>query len=146
MVQNISGTGLVVVLQTTVTFPVALTISEFADDSDPLDIAALTIADSAMGLNGDLIVWAKANPIQMTLNVIPDGPDDTNLQILGDANRVGQGKVTAGDIINATLAYPDGSAVQLNGGILKQYMPGNSIAGSMRQKTKSYVFEFQSKV
>lgn len=146
MVQNISGTGLVVVLQTSVTFPVALTISQFADDSDPLDISALTIADTAMGLNGDLLVWAKANPIQMTLNVIPSTPDDTNLQILGDANRVGQGKVTAGDIISATVAYPDGSVVQLNSGVIKSYMPGNSIAGSMRQKTKSYVFEFQSKV
>ena len=146
MTINKSGTGLFVVLQTSVTFPVALTISQFADDSDPLDIGALTVADTAMGLNGDLLVWAKANPIQMTLNVIADTIDDENLQILGDANRVGQGKVVAGDIISATLAYPDGSLVQLTNGVIKTYMPGQSIAGSMRMKTKSYVFEFQNKV
>jgi len=146
MVQNVSGTGVVVVLQTTVTFPIALTISQFADDSDPLDISALQIADSAMGLNGDLLVWAKAAPIPLTLNVVPGGPDDVNLQILGDANRVGQGKVTAGDIVNATIMYPDGSIVVLTGGIMKNYMPGNSISSSMRLKTKPYVFEFQNKV
>jgi hypothetical protein len=144
--QNITGSGTVVVLQASVTFPLGLTISQFADDADPLDVAALQIADSAMGLNGDLLIWAKANPIQMTLNIIPETPDEQNLNILGDANRVGQGKVTAGDVINATIIYPDGSITALTGGVLKSYQPGNSIASSMRLKTKSYVFEFQSKV
>ena len=145
MSQDISGTGTVVVLRASTTFPAGLTISQFADDSDPLDVAALQIADTAMGLNGDLLKWSKANPISMTLNVVPGSPDDVNLQILGDANRVGQGKVSAKDNITATVAFPDGTVQVLSNGILKQYMPGNSIASSMRIKTKPYVFEFESK-
>ena len=145
MAQDVSGTGTIVALKASTTFPNQLAISQFADDSDPLDMPALQIADTAMGLNGDLLKWAKAVPIAMTLNVVPGSPDDTNLQILGDANRVGQGKVSAKDVITATITYPDGSIVILNKGIIKQYMPGNSIASSMRLKTKSYVFEFESK-
>lgn len=146
MSQDISGTGVVVIIKASTTFNnIPLTISQFADDSDPLDIPALQIADTAMGLNGDLLLWSKANPISMTLNVVPAGDDDTNLQILGDANRVGQGKVSAKDVITATVVYPDGRVVVLNKGILKQYMPGNSISSSMRLKTKPYVFEFESK-
>lgn len=145
MGQDVSGTGTVIIIRASTTFPNGLTISQFADDSDPLDIAALEIADTAMGLNGDLLKWSKANPISMTLNVIPAGEDDVNLQILGDANRVGAGKVSAKDDITATIVYPDGSIQVVNKGILKNYMPGNSISSSMRLKTKSYVFAFESK-
>lgn len=146
MAQDVSGTGTLVALKASTTFPNLLVISQFADDSDPLDMPALQIADTAMGLNGDLLKWAKAVPIAMTLNVVPGSADDLNLQILGDANRVGQGKVSAKDNITATITYPDGSIVILNKGIIKSYMPGNSIASSQRLKTKSYVFEFESKV
>lgn len=144
MSQDISGTGTVVVLNCSTTFPgLPLTISQFADDADPLDIPALQIADSAMGLNGDLLKWRKANVISMTLNVVPSSPDDVNLEILANANRVEQGKVSANDIITATITYPDGRIKTFTGGIIVQYMPGNSISSSMRLKTKPYVFQFQ---
>lgn len=143
---DISAAGTVVIIKASNTFPLGLTISQFADDSDPLDIGSIKIADTAMGLNGDLLRWSRAIPIPLTLNVIPETPDDTNLQILGDANRVGQGKVSARDAIDATVIYPDGNTVLLTGGILTDYMPGNSIASSMRLKTKTYMFQFENKV
>jgi hypothetical protein len=146
MSQDISGTGTVVVLNGSTTFPNGLTISQFADDSDPLDIPSLQIADTAMGLNGDLLFWSKANPITLTLSVVPESQDDINLQILGDANRVGAGKVSAKDQITATIVLPNGTIIVLNKGVLKNYMPGNSIASAQRLKTKSYVFEFESKI
>jgi len=145
MTTNISGTGLVVVIRGTTNFQTGLTISQFASDSDPLGIEAIKIAESEMGLNGDLQVWSKAVPIALTLNVIPGSDDDLNLQILGDANRVGQGKVSARDVFTATVIYPDGEVVILTGGILTSYVPGNSVGSNMRIKTKPYMFEFQSK-
>ena len=90
--QNISGYGLSINILASTTFPIGLFITEFADDSDPLDIPSLQVADSAMGLNGDLIVWSKANPIKATLDVIPNSFSDRNLAILLEANRVGKGK------------------------------------------------------
>lgn len=145
MANDVSGTGTVVVLTASTTFPQGLTISQFADDADPLDMSAMQIADGAMGLNGDLLKWSKAAMVPFALNVIPNSADDLNLQVLGDANRVGAGKVSAKDNITATVVFPDGQVVTLKNGYLKSYTPGNSISSSMRLKTKSYVFEFESK-
>lgn len=145
MAQDVSGFGSVVTLQCIPTFPI-LTITQFADDADPLDFAAIDIADKAMGVNGDLITWAKANPITLVLNVIPGSPDDTNLQLLADANRPAQGKLVAADLINATVVYPDFSSVTLITGRLMNAMFGKSIASAGRLKTRPYVFAFQDKV
>ncbi len=78
MAQDIAGYGLEVRLRASTTFPAGFTVTQFADDGDPLDVASIQIADKAMGLNGDLITWAIANPINMTLNVIPQSEDDNN--------------------------------------------------------------------
>jgi hypothetical protein len=145
MSQDITGFGVVVTLVATTTFPVGFPITQFADDADPLDFASVKIGDVAMGLNGDLITWAKAVPLPMVLNVIPGSEDDLNLGILADANRVAQGKISAFDQVSATVAYPDGSVITLTGGKITDAPFGKSIAGSGRLKTKTYAFSFESK-
>lgn len=144
MAQDVSGFGSVVSLVASQTFPAGLTVTQFANDADPLDFAAVKIADVAMGLNGDLVTWAKAVALPMVLNVIPGSPDDTNLQILAEANRVGQGKLSAQDIINATVIYPDGSTVTLTQGKITDASFGRGISAEGRQKTRAYTFQFQN--
>ena len=70
MTQDVSGFGLVVTIVASNTLPIGATLSQFASDADPLDFASVRIADSAMGLNGDLITWAKAVALPAVLNVI----------------------------------------------------------------------------
>lgn len=144
MSQDVSGFGVVVALVASVTFPAGIPISQFANDVDPLDFAAVKIADVAMGLNGDLITWAKAVALPMVLNVIPGSDDDTNLQILAEANRVGQGKISNYDVISATVVYPDGSTVTLTNGKITDATFGRSILAEGRQKTRPYSFQFQN--
>jgi hypothetical protein len=144
MVSNISGFGLAVALTATSTFPAGYLVTQFADDADPLDMAAIQIADTAMGLNGDLLAWSKANPMPMVLNVVPGSLDDVALQTLADNNRVAQGKSSAGDVINAVVTYPDGRVVTRTGGVVTNSMFGNSVSSGGRLKTKSYTFMFQS--
>jgi hypothetical protein len=147
MTQDITGFGIVVNLVASSTFPTGITLTQFADDSDPVDLASVRIADVAMGANGDLLTWAKAIPLPAVLNVVAGSDDDINLQILADANRVAQGKASAGDIITMTIVYPDLSSVTLIQGRLTDSAFGKSIAGSsFRMKTKSYAFSFQDKV
>lgn len=143
--QNISGYGLIVNVLASVTYPVGLLLSEFADDSDPFDFPSLQIADKAMGLNGDLIVWSKPNPIIVTLNVIPQSFSDLNLATLFEANRVGKGKTGARDIITMTAIYPNGVPIILTNGVITDGMPGSSVASSARLKTKNYSFAFENK-
>ena len=143
--QNISGFGLTVNLLASNTFPVGLILTEWADDSDPFDLPSLQIADTAMGLNGDLIGWSKANPIKLVLNVIPQSFSDLNLAILLEANRVGRGKQGARDIITLTAIYPNGSPIILTNGIITDGIPGSPVASSGRLKSKSYNFSFENK-
>lgn len=142
---DITGFGVVVTLIATTTFPVGFPITQFADDADPLDFAAVKIGDLAVGLNGDPISWGKAVPLPMVLNVIPGSEDDLNLAILADANRVAQGKISAFDNISATVAYPDGSVTTLTGGKMTDAPFGKSISSSGRIKTRQYTFAFGNK-
>ncbi len=126
------------------TFPAGFTITEFADDADPVDFPAQEIMGSGGGVNGDLVVWSKYVPNDITINVIPGSDSDQNLQILLLANKVGKNKSSARDIIDATVIYPDGTTRQLNTGFIKSGMPGNGIASEGREKSKAYAFTFES--
>lgn len=144
--QNISGFGLVVNVVASNTFPAGFTVTQFADDADPFDIPSIQIADKAMGLNGDLVVWNKATPISVTINVIPGSDDDRNLAILAEANRVGRGKRGAQDVITMTAVYPDGTALTLTPGVITDGAPGTSLASAGRKKSKAYAFTFENRV
>jgi hypothetical protein len=144
MANDITGYGLVVLLTASVTFPAGLAITQFADDADPLDIAAIKIADTAMGLNGDGIKWSKAIMNPMVLNVIPNSVDDVNLSILANANRVSQGATNARDVITAAITYADGTVITMNNGFITDAPFGSGVASAGRLKTKAYSFSFSS--
>jgi len=146
MVQDVSGFGTTVQIVASNTFPVGFPVTQFADDSDPVDFASIQIADTAMGLNGDLVTWARAASLPVVLNVIPGGEDDLNLQILADANRVAQGKNSANDSITLTIVYPDGSIATFTGGKIVSGTFGKPISSAGRLKTRSYAFSFETKV
>jgi hypothetical protein len=141
---NISGFGVQVNLIASTTYPIGVQITQFADDSDPFDVPALQIGDVAMGLNGDLITWSKANPIKITLSVVPQSNDDTTLSILLAANRVGRGKVSARDLITMSVIYPNDSFITLTNGVITDGIPLSPVANSGRLKTRTYNFSFES--
>ena len=141
--QDISGFGLQINVVASVTFPQGVLLTAFADDADPFDIPSIQIADKAMGLNGDLVTWSKANPLPITINVIPGSDDDKNLGIIFDANRVGKGRRPARDVITMTAIYPDGRTITLSPGKMTDGMPGNGVASSGRLKSKAYMFAFE---
>lgn len=144
-IRDISAAGFSVVLRASVTFPQGFTITAFADDADPFDTPAIALAEKATALNGDLVVWSKATPIEVTIQVIPGSGDDANLAILAEANRVSQGKNSARDVCAMTAFYPDGRRLTLDTGRIMAAPVGTSVASSGRQKTKAYTFAFQGR-
>ena len=144
MTANISGFGLQIQLKASNTFPFGINITQFADDTDPLDAPSVQIMDKGMGLNGDLVTWSMATPTTMTIAVIPDSDDDRNLSILFENNRVKKGASSSKDVIDATITYPDDSIVNLTNGKLTDGMPFNSAASAGRLKSKTYAFVFES--
>lgn len=141
---DISGFGTVVNVLASNTFPSGVTFTQFADDGDSLDIPSIQIADKAMGVNGDLVTWSKANPLVVTINLIPNGDDDKNMAVIAEANRVGKGKQSARDVITMVVNYPDGRIATYTAGKLTDAMPGNAVASSGRYKTKPYSFAFEN--
>lgn len=142
--QDISGFGAKVQVVASKTFPQGCLVSQFADDADPFDLPSIQIREKAMGLNGDLITWSKATPVAITLAVVPGTEDDKNLSALFEANRVGKGKTSAGDVITITVTYPDGRTLTLKDGVITDGPPGLSFASSGRLKTSSYQFAFEN--
>lgn len=142
--QNISGFGLSARIVASTSFPNGFDATQFADDADPLDTPDLDLADSAMGLNGDMIVWSRPQGIEVTLNVIATGPDDDNFAALFEANRVGQGKTSARDIISITWNYPNGLIASLSQGIMVAGTALPSVSSAGRFKSRPYRFRFQN--
>lgn len=143
---NISAYGLELNLIASTTFPAGISISQFADDVDVLDVPSLQIADSATGINGDLIVWSKANPIKINVGVVAGSQDDVNLGILLEVNRPGKNKLSFRDEITMNIRYPDGTFVQLTTGIITDGFPFSGAQSTGRLKTKVYSFTFENRI
>lgn len=141
--QDIGAFGLKVTLTASVTFPSGIVLTQFPDDTDPLDMASIQIADKASGLNGDLVTWSKATPVPLSLSVIPGTEDDINLSLLANANRVARGRTPARDVITATVSYPDGTSVRLIKGKITDAVVGRPVSSAGRMKTKVYQFVFE---
>lgn len=141
---DVSGFGLKALLVATGSFPAGFPITAFADDSDPIEMESIAIADKAMGLNGDLVTWSKATPIPVNISVIAETVDDLNLTILATANKVGKLAIGAKDVINLTLVYPNGKIINLNNGKMTDAPFGSSVQSQGRLKGKTYKFVFES--
>jgi hypothetical protein len=144
MSNDISVFGLRVSLTASETFPGGLDLSQWADDADPFDTPAQQVRDKAMGVNGDLITWSKANPIGLTLSVVPNSEDDVNLAVLLEANRVGKGKTGARDVLDISVVYPDGLTVNFTQGAITDGAVASGAASSGRLKSKTYTFAFEN--
>jgi hypothetical protein len=139
----ISGFGTQITLVCSVSFPLGLNISEWADDADPIDSPSVQIGDAAMANDGVLLGWSKGVPIPLVLSVRPTGEDDKNLTILADNNRVAQGRKPVNDEIIATIVYPSGNTVTLIRGKILDAIMVDPFSSAGRIKTKTYGFKFQ---
>lgn len=143
---DVSATGLTVTVFATKTFPAGVTLSQFADDADPLDIPEIEIVADGMNVNGELVTWNTPKPIYVALNVIADTEDSENLDIIFDGNRAAYKKTAIRDKITLCVNYPDGKRKTLTGGRPKAYVPSTGVASSGRKKSKLYRFVFENKL
>lgn len=144
MANDISGFGIRVRVVASETFPAGIDLTQFADDADPFDLPSMQIRDKAMGINGDLVSWSRANPIIGSVSLIPGSDDDRNMSILFEANRTGKGKQGARDRISMVVIYPDGSVWSGTEGVITDGPPGRSVASAGRLKSNTYMFAFEN--
>lgn len=139
---NVSGFGLAAQITATKSFPNGFTLNEFADDADPLDSPDFEAADTAMGVNGHMIVWSRPAGIEVVLSVIPTSPGDTNLDALLVANRVGMNKVSARDQVGIIFTYPNKNVVTMSEGVILSGSIVPQVTSAGRIKTRQYRFRF----
>lgn len=147
MSQNISGYGLSISLIASNTFPIGFLITDLVEDTDPFDIPELTIGEAKGTPNGKVVFWANCNPMTVNISVIPNSYSDIQLAILFENNRPGENKVSNYDSITLSAIYPNnpGSTLILSDGFILSGAPSTGMAGSGRQKSKTYGFAFGGK-
>jgi len=141
---NISGIQQITI-KASKTFPSGFSISQFADDTDPINSDSIEVQTTAMGANGDLIVWNSPKGIPATVAVVPNSTDDNNLQVLLNANRKSKGRRVANDVITMTITYADDSTATLTNGAITGGIVVNSSSSDNRLKSKPYSFMFEDK-
>ncbi len=141
---NISGFGLSAQVTASKSFPSGFTVTAFAENADPLESPDLVAADTAMGLNGDMIVWSRPALIEIAMSVIPTSQEDQNLAALLDANRVGKNKTSARDQIGIVWTYPNGMIVNCSPGIIISGSLVPVVTSEGRIKTRRYSFKFEA--
>lgn len=139
---NISGFGSRAILAASATFPIGFEVKALADDGDPFDAENINIGDAAKGVNGDMIFWALAEPLSLTIRPIPTSSDDNNLKRVLDANMPSTGRFNAQDEITLTWIYPNGQFVKLSKGYMISGSAVNSVTSSGRQRTPEFAFKF----
>lgn len=141
--QDVSATGMSVTIHSTVTIPVPVPITHFADDQEPIGTDPQEITGYGMGVNGDLVTHTKPAPAIVKLSVIPNTPDDILLYTLHRMNSAGS-LVHAYDVVDMTVVYPNIAKPQRyqNGKIVSGPV-GETVntEGKITGKTYSFVFE-----
>lgn len=143
---NISGFGASLQIIPSLSYPYGFTVTEFADDTNPFELPSMQIQDKAMGVNGDLLLWSKANPIIFNLAVIPgtDADSDNNkLQTVFNNNRAARGKLPLKDVITIVAILPTGNVITMSQGGITDGKPGYTITSAGRLETMVYSFAFE---
>lgn len=140
---DVSATGVSLRIIASRTFPQGFTVTQFADDSDPIDIPDVTVSANTMNVNGDLVSASAPAPILMNVAVLPNTEDDQNLNQLINANRAARGRRHAQDVITAVVTWPNGATDSYTGGKIQVGNPGRSAASAGRMKSKTYGFAFE---
>lgn len=143
MTTNISGFGLSARVTASNTYSSGFTVDEFSDDADPMDSPEVAIAETAFGLNGDMVTWSRAGGIEIVMGLIATSRSDDDTQVLLEANRVGKGKTSARDKVDIVFTYPNGDVVTCSNGVIVSgtLMPG--VAANGRFKSRMYRYRFE---
>lgn len=142
---DVSGTGLSILVRASKTFPQGILCTNFPDDNDPLDYPEITITEYGMGLNGDLITWTSPQALQFSLSLTPGTDEQLAMDFLLESNRAAKGKKSAKDVITIVINYPNGTKRILKTGRIISGPPGDGVASGGRIKTPTYGFVFENK-
>ena len=146
MAIDVSAMGLKVLIKARPSFPVGIEVTHFADDGDSLNISDITTMESAVGVNGDLVVWRVATPCEISLNVIPGSDECKDLETLFNLNMTQKNRVSSKDIITMVITHPDGKQTVLSNGYIIGGKPAQDYSSNGRANSREFRFVFENNV
>lgn len=142
--QDISAFGTSITCLALSSFPMGFSISQFADDADPLSIEEIEPTGSEMLYDGSIFFFDKAAAVKLSISVIAGSDDDINMKILLQARKGTPSIIPLPDITSMAISYPDGGRIMLTNGSIYKGPIGDSLLASGRKKGNTYSFQFGS--
>lgn len=140
---DISYTGTKIVLTASTTGSgKGFILTAFPKDVDPMEISDVEICDAEMGVNGDIVSWQVASPIDVNLAVIPNTADHEFLSLILANNRTEKDSIHKQDVITLLRKLPNGETTTLWNGRMLSGSATTSLTSSGRIKTVTYKFRF----
>lgn len=143
---DVSAMGVSATITAIPSYPVGHTITQFADDGDSLAVADMTIMQSGMGVNGDLVVWRVPVPTQITMNLIPGTDDCKFMENLFKLNITQKNKSSSKDLITMTINHPNGNITVMTNGYIVAGKPTQDYQANGRARTRSFTLVFENSI
>lgn len=141
---DVSGFGTGITIVALQSFPMGFSLSQFADDQDPLVVEEIEPTGFEMLYDGSLFAFDKAAPIKITVALIPGSADDINCKILLQARKGSASLIPLPDTTVMAITYPDGGRVIMSNGTIYKGPMADSITVGSRKKGNMYSFVFGS--
>ena len=127
-----------------------ITIQNFMDDANPIELQDVEVSSVGVNLNGCIIRNAKPNIIMMSVTVIPGSEEDSRLYDLWRKYRVQNGVNNASTVwsqsLTASIACANGllkkSNYRFGGGTMVSGPPGPSASAEGKMQGRTYTFAF----
>lgn len=146
MAVDVSALGIKATLVAVPSYPTGFTMTQFADDGDSLNIPDMTIMQSGMGVNGDMVVWRTAVPCEVDINLIPGTDDCKNMENLFKLNMTQKNKISSKDVLTLTIEHPSGKIDVLTHGYIIGGKPAQDYSANGRAKTRTFRMVFENNV
>ena|ERR1700739_2112698 len=139
---DISGSGTSVTVVALQSFPMGFTLSQFADDIDPLAADNVEATGFEMLYDGSLFAFDKAAPIKLTIGVVAGGSDDINLKIMLQSRKSNVSLLPFPDVLSMVITYPDGGRIILSNGAMISGPLVDGLQSAGRKKGNAFTFVF----
>ena len=139
---DIGAYGTSIIIAALKSFPIGFSLSQFADDQDPIQFEETETTGYEFLYDGEPFFFDKASVIKCTVSVIPGSQDDINMKILLQARKSSLSILPLPDTTTMTITYPDGRRVILASGSILKGPFADSVTTQGRKKGNQYSFAF----
>lgn len=143
---DISAMGIKATLIADKSYPLGITLTEFADDGDSLNVDDMNIMSYAMGVNGTMVVWRTAVPCPISINLIPGTDECKDMENLFKLNMTQKNKTSRADVLTLMIEHPDGKIDMLTKGYIIAGKPIQDYSSNGRAKTRTFRMVFENNV